>query len=393
MPVRQFQPIGRGGVVTGVRLASAVALALAALVLAETQSRAATEATPCSPPALGFGAGEGLNSPEMPPAVGKLRIAMLFVDFADSPGPESPQSIYDRYSQRIVDWYGGVSYDRLQIEIEPLPRWLRLPRTLVDYESENFEGAIQSTIALADPSFDFGSFDALYVVAPMSALASTVVDDVPLRVDGAAIHSWAWLATGSLQRLPFVAIHETGHILGLPDLYHDRFPSSQHAWDVMTAAPMGGGMFAWHRWKLGWLDANQIVCLSRRGTTTATLAPLERLGGRKAIISRVGRTAVVVEVRAPLAEDATLCRTGVLVYRVDFSAGSPENAGSRLLPIRLHPARPDDSRRWSQCAPDWRAPFAVGTGQPSRTTAWKHKLTLLKRLPDGSYRVRLTRQA
>jgi hypothetical protein len=161
---------------------------------------------------------------------------------------------------------------------------------------------------------------------------------------------------------------------------------------VMTAAPKGGGMFAWHRWKLGWLDANQIVCLSRRGTTTATLAPLERPGATKAIVSRVGRTAVVVEVRAPLAEDATLCRPGVLVYRVDFSAGSPENAGSRLLPIRLQPARPDDSRRWEQCGPDWRAPFALGRGERSQTTAWKHRVTLVTRLADGSYRVRVTRK-
>jgi M6 family metalloprotease-like protein len=329
----------------------------------------------------------------MPPTVDKLRIAMLFVDFADSPGPESPQSIYDRYSQRIVDWYGDVSYGRLQIEIEPLAHWLRLPRTLAEYESERFEGAIEAAIAAANPSLDFAPFDALYVVASMPALASTVIDDVPLRVDGAAIHSWAWLATGSLQRLPFVAIHETGHILGLPDLYRDRSPSSQHTWDVMTAAPTGGGMFAWHRWKVGWLEENQIVCLSRRGTVTATLAPLERRGGTKAIVSRVGRTAVVIEVRTAFAEDAALCRTGVLFYRVDFSAGSPENAGSRLLPIRLHPARPDDSRRWERCGRDWRAPFALGSGQLSRTTAWKHKLTLLKRLPDGSYRVRLTRQA
>src|SRR4029450_12221186 len=174
-------------------------------------------------------------------------------------------------------------------------------------------------------------FDGLYVVAAMPSLASTVIDDVPLRVDGARIHSWAWLATGSIQRLPFVAIHETGHLLGLPDLYNERNPSSQHRWDVMTAAPGGGGMFAWHRWKLGWIDRGQVVCLSRRGTLTATLAPIERAGGRKAIVSRVGREVVVVEVRRALAEDASICESGVLVSRVDFSAGAPQNVGARRL--------------------------------------------------------------
>ena len=65
----------------------------------------------------------------MPPTVGKLRTALLFVDFADSPGAESVDGIYTTFSQRIVDWY----------------------------------------------------------------LASTVIDDVPLRVDGARIHSWGRL--------------------------------------------------------------------------------------------------------------------------------------------------------------------------------------------------------
>lgn len=390
---RLVQPSRGPGVLVGVRLAPALlALALAALVLPNPRSPAAIRASACSPPALGFGAGEGLNAAQMPPTVGKLRIAMLFVDFSDSAGPESPQSLFDRYSPSIVDWYRGVSYGRLEIEVEPLPRWLRLPDPPADYESRNFEGAIEATVAAADRAFDFRSFNALYVVAAMPALASTIIDDVPLRLDGTAIHSWAWLATGSLQRLRLVAIHETGHILGLPDLYRNRSASSQHTWDVMTGGERGG-MFAWHRWKLGWLEANQIVCLSRRGTSTATIGPIESAGGTKAIVSRVGRTVVVVEVRGAQAEDASLCRTGVLVYRVDFAAGSPEKAGLRQLPIRLRPARPDDPRRWDQCGREWRAPFGRGRGQVSRTKAWNHSITVLKNMPDGSYRVRLTRRA
>jgi M6 family metalloprotease-like protein len=386
------QPIRHAGVVVGVRLATALALTLAAVVLAAPRSHAATPTTACSPPALGFGAGEGANVAELPPTVGKLRIAMLFADFRDSPGPESPDAIYKAYSQRIVHWYGTVSYGRLVIEIVPLRKWLRLPQTLAEYESEHFEGAIEAAVAVADPLFDFADVDGLYLIAAIPALASTIIDDIPLQVDGAHIHSWAWLATGSLQRLPFVAIHETGHLLGLPDLYNERVPSSQHNWDVMTAAPGGGGMFAWHRWKLGWLDPDQVVCLTRRGTITATLAPIERAGGKKAIISRVGNQVVVVEVRRALEEDAAICTSGVLVYRVDFSAGSPANAGSRRMPIQVRAARRDDSRRWKRCGREWRAPFALGRGQVSRTVAWKHGITLLRRLPDGSYRVRVTRK-
>jgi M6 family metalloprotease-like protein len=346
--------LGRSSLHVFVCVAGVVFLCLAVLVLAASPLPAATRSE-CDAPALGFGAGEGRNSADMPPTVGALRIAMLFVDFSDSPGPADPQAIYEAEVPRLIDWYRTVSYDRLHSEVVSHPHWLRLPRTLADYAGNGYDGAIQAAVAAADPVFDFSSIDALYLVPSMPALASTVIDDVPIRVDGATIHSWAWLATGSLQRLPFVAIHETGHLLGLPDLYSNRSPSSLHGWDVMTAAPAGGGMFAWHRWKLGWLDAGQIVCVTRKGAVEAPLAPIERAGGRKAIFSRVGRAIVAIEVRQRLAEDASLCRSGVLVYRVDLVAGAPENAGSRRIPIQLRPAQRDDIRQWDRCGRQWRA--------------------------------------
>jgi M6 family metalloprotease-like protein len=355
-------------------------------------SSGAEPAPPCAAPALGFGAGEGSNAPELPPTVGDLRIGMLFVDFSDSPGTISPQTIFDTYVPRVVEWYRTVSYGGLRIDVRPLPRWLRLPRTLAEYQQERFDGAVEAAVAAANDSFDFSDFDALYVVPSMPALASTIIDDVPLRVDGAEIHSWAWLATGSLQRLPLVAVHETGHLLGLPDLYNERVPSSQHRWDVMTAAPGGGGMLAWHRWKLGWLQAGQITCLRKRGTISARLTSIEEGDGTKVLVSRMGAAAVVVEVRRAVAEDAALCKVGVLVYRVDFKAGAPENAGARGLPIQLRPARKDDPRRWGSCGREWRAPFDLGRGQVSRTTAWGHRITVLRAFSDGSYRVRMTRK-
>ena len=365
-------------------VAAFVALALGALIAAAPSLPAGSRSA-CDPPDLGFGAGEGANSADMPPTTGTLRIGMLFVDFSDSPGAVEPRTIYETQIPRLVDWYRTVSYGRLQIEVRPLLHWLRLPRTLADSEDARFEGAVEAAVSAADPSFDFASIQALYLVPAMPSLASTVIDEDPIRVDGATIHSWAWLASGSLQRLPHVAIHETGHLLGLPDLYNERLPSSQHRWDVMTSAPAGGGLFAWHRWKLGWLDSNQIVCVTRPGTTNATLAPLERPGGRKAIISRVGRQIVVVEARRREAEDLSLCKPGVLVYTVDLDAGAPENVGSRRLPIRLQPARPDDSRQWSRCGPQWRAAYTGG-----RTSVLKQRVRVIKRVGD-SYRIRFTR--
>jgi hypothetical protein len=99
------------------------------------------------------------------------------------------------------------------------------------------------------------------------------------------------------------------------------------------------GMFAWHRWKLGWLDPDQIACFTGRQRIRATVTPPERPGGPKAIVFRGSRSAYVAEVRQPIAEDAGICRKGVLIYRVDFRA--PAGAADILL-LR---ARPDGTAR------------------------------------------------
>jgi M6 family metalloprotease-like protein len=376
-------------VVVAAAAASALAFGLTAQAAHERPSGGQG---PCAAPELGFGAGEGKNDDAMPPTVGELRIGMLFVDFADSQAATAPQAIHDSYVPPIVDWYRTASYGRLRIAVKPYLHWIRLPRTLEQYEQDHYVGMIEAAVAGADPAFDFSSVDALYVVPSLPTLAATVIDDVPLRVDGTAIHVWAWLATGSLERLPGVSVHETGHVLGLPDLYNDRISSSKHVWDVMTAANPAG-MFAWHRWKLGWLDEGEIACLARRRVLETTLTPLERAGGTKALIARTDKAAYVVEVRAPIAEDASLCRGGVLFYRVDFFAGAPANAGLRQRPIRLQPAQPDKSGlQRARCGAEWRAPFGTGRGRVSRTRAWGYELKVLRALPGGAFRVRLARR-
>ncbi len=360
-----------------------VVLAVAAHARADLESSHAAPQGPCAPPALGFGDGEGLNDPRLPPTTGTLRAAMLFVDFADSPGVDSPGSVYQAYAPALSAWVRSVSYGRLELSVVPVLRWLRLPRTLAEYEESHFGGAVEAAVATAG----VGPVNALYLVPSMDALASTIVDHDPLRVGGAEIHAWSWVARGSLERLGSqVLIHETGHVLGLPDLYLSGVASSRHVWDVMTSGP-GAGLFAWHRWKLGWLDRDQVVCLTRRGSVQARLQPVESRGGTKAIVVRLARAVVVAEVRQRIAEDRRLCAKGVLFYRVDF-AGAPGPEGGSVNPVRLLQARAGSSQR---CGSSWRAAFDLGSGHVSRARAWGVALRVVRAHADGSYTVRLTR--
>jgi hypothetical protein len=79
-------------------------------------------------------------------------------------------------------------------------------------------------------------------------------------------------------------------------------------------------MFAWHKWKLGWLQDAQLGCVTRPGTTTHRLVALEVRGGKKAVVVRTGRyTALVAESRRAIGLDANSCDPGVLIYHLDAS--------------------------------------------------------------------------
>ena len=131
-------------------------------------------AADCSPPQLGRGTGEGRNDPVLfPPTVGELRIALLFVDFADVRGTTDPGALYDTHIPPVVEWYRKVSYDRLQLVVTPLRRWLTLPGTAAEYAAD-YENGLRTTVddALA-ADVDFGGFQGTSLASPISTMRAS----------------------------------------------------------------------------------------------------------------------------------------------------------------------------------------------------------------------------
>jgi hypothetical protein len=156
----------------------------------------------------------------------------------------------------------------------------------------------------------------------------------------------------------YLVLHETGHLLGLPDLYVRGSASTFHRWDLM-AARYPAELLAWHRWKLGWIEPHAIVCVTGRSTRIVTVSPIERDRGLRAVFVRRGKRILAVEVRARAGEDATLCEAGVLVYEVDQTQ-------FRRAPVRLYTAQPDRDAPRRDCASRWNAPSAIGRGEVRR---------------------------
>jgi M6 family metalloprotease-like protein len=368
-------------------VASAAAATGSVSTSAGTTRAAASACAPLTPAVPGVTEGQSLAG-TVAPSRGTLRAALLLIHPADTPPDDSvapPTVMLDA----AAEWFRSVSYGRLQLEVETVPRWLALPKTSVQYLEEP-EAYLRDAVAAADPFLDFSRIDVVYL-SPASRTPETrtsaILNGFGVRADGREVRAWVPWQAGFADQVntdPWTLIHETGHLLGLPDLYSPNAPSTFYRWDVM-AFRIPAELYAWHRWKLGWLDPGQIVCLTRTRRRTVTLTPIERPGGTKAVFVKRGTRILAIEARARLGYDRMLCETGILVYEV-------EQSQFQRAPIRLHQASPDAARSPRRdCASKWNAPFEIGRGEARtyRLTSFTVRLDLLARRPDGSYRIRI----
>jgi hypothetical protein len=82
-------------------------------------------------------------------------------------------------------------------------------------------------------------------------------------------------------------------------------------------------LFAWHKWKLKWIDDNQVRCVSDPGTSRHIITPLERQGGVKMVVVRLNETAALaMELRTKYGLDRDTCSEGLLLYTVNTAVPS-----------------------------------------------------------------------
>jgi M6 family metalloprotease-like protein len=361
-------------------------LALAYSGLAAPAGAAPPSACAPAPTFPGVTAGHSMPG-TVASSTGVLRALLLSVDFPNAAGDYPPRE-HLAPAERADVWFRTVSGGRLTLAVTGLERWLRLPLRSEAYAQD--QGRYYAdAIAAADPYVDFRQVDAVYVVPAQGATgletSFAVLNNLGVVADGKELRYWVSFSNGSGRNDPYhwLLVHETAHLLGLPDLYTPQAPHTFHRWDVM-AGRFPAELFAWHRWKLGWLDAGQIVCVTGRTRRRVTLTPLARLGGVKALMIRRGNEVVVAEVRERLGYDSGLCRPGVLIYRVNMTP-------LRRSPVQLFAARATPRTRLGTCGSAWNIAFTPRS--TFRLAPWRLRLRVLSRLPDGSYRVALSTRA
>ena len=349
------------------------------------QSRVPHEAAPastleCRPPNTSPGyLSAGFPRPLMAPSVGKLRIAVLFVDFPDGVADysthmeaEQDEYAFDRTNLVVIEEYlETASYGKLDVEFVPLHGWLRARHSLAAFFTEAgwvSEDISVEAVELALTEMDFSEIDVVVTVLPSAyfyrglAGGAVQISDklIPTLHIGLLLNP---VINDTAGPWGFTGTRELAHVLGLTDLFpmnsfYTPSPPADMNWAWVEAGLMGlqgrylapksatrgfgygqtlYAMLAWSRWQLGWLEPSQIRCIVEP-SATVTLTAIDQPGDGVAMIAvPVGETEVIViESRSGRGFDGGYLRgydrdvennDGVLVYTVDSSLSE--------LPIRF----------------------------------------------------------
>ncbi|MGQ7311070.1 hypothetical protein ACUOFU_05130 [Microbacterium arabinogalactanolyticum] len=295
------------------------------------------------------------------PATGEtMKAAAIYVDFSDVVGTEQDLAATRAEMENDIDYLTSMSGGAYSVDVVEPAGWVRMPQLSTDYlfvrtsmkdadTAEIFTDAVNA----ADSQIDFSDIDVLWVyVVRGTSTVQTAARMVQLRgristADGNVIDDGIIL--GSNRRTtPFTLGHEMSHVFGMPDLYIDvnrpgydpvlGIRSPYGSWEDLDGPTPE--WFAWHRWVLGWIPDEEVVCLPESGKTTVRLRPVEASTSHSpardalAVIPLSSTKAIVVESRQPLGFDKNLTQPGVLIYTVDSTLG---NGGAPIRVVDAHP--------------------------------------------------------
>ncbi|MFD7130407.1 M6 family metalloprotease domain-containing protein [Streptomyces sp. NPDC059894] len=349
-----------------------------------------------------------------------LDAVMVFLSFPDWAPMTSPAELAADHFPVTSDYFRRASYGRFTLRAHPLKRWVRMPKPSTayaiqrDWNAEHRATYLRDALDAADAQVDFSRYDVVYFVADPDAPgvdsdATKVVNlDEPLRADGTDIRR---VVTVFEQHPPdrLVLAHETGHVFDLPDLY--RRPADGKGdwdthvgdWDLMGSQfGLAPDLFAWHKWKLGWLDPSQVACVAEGAPTRLTLEPLAAgpgvpvagipgvpgfglgHGTRLAVVRTGTDSALAFEVRGPVGNDRGACRAGILVYRVHSGAESGRG------PVEVVDAHPGTEACWADSVYPPLADAPVTVGESFAVPEEDVRVDVEERTVTGAWTVSIT---
>lgn len=393
----------------GAALTSLAALAATSLVAGPASAE--PFAGPCALERTSAHHSEGLDSwnTVYPRPERRLDAVMIFLSFPDSAPTTTPKELTADYFPDTSRFFQKASYGRFTLRPHPQREWIELPQTSIAYEIQRDwdpgrrSAYLHDALRAADPAVDFSAYDVVYFVADPHAPgvdsdATKVVNfERPLHADGTDIRR----VVAVFEQHPpdrNVLAHETGHVFDLPDLYHrpadgkGDWDTYVGDWDVMGSQfGLAPDLFGWHKWKLGWLDREQVHCVQGKGDGLVTLEPLAaavprgQSGGTRLAVVRTGLdSAIAVEARGSTGNDRNSCTEGVLVYRVRSEPASGRG------PVEVLDAHPGSDACWDDSVYPPLADAPVRVGERFTVPGESVSVEVVNRSRTGAWTVRIT---
>ncbi|MDO8805377.1 MAG: M6 family metalloprotease domain-containing protein [Elusimicrobiota bacterium] len=319
---------------------------------------------------------------------GTMRNLVILARFSDQ-GESYPLSqfnslfndigyIYDGALGSVKDYFRQVSYNQLTVQ-STVSNWVTLPNTAAYYGANDGDGydvrprqmVIDAINALDAAGFDFstvdgngdGQVDGLtiihsgraeewggnntdYIWSHQWGLASPVAKDgVTMQMYHTESAVRGWDSTPSSWGIARIGVicHETGHFLGLPDLYDTTDASTgvgafclmgNGSWN----GPDGDGvspahMSAWCKSYLGWATPTQLTTVG-----TKSLPRIEDNSGALYLLRDAAFPAdeyFLIENRQPYGFDTYLpgFSRGILIWHIDESMPDNDNAAHYLVDL------------------------------------------------------------
>lgn len=315
-----------------------------------------------------------------PILTGTMKNLVILARFSDHSATHSQPAFNNLFNQvgynldgavgSVKDYFLEVSYGNLTVQ-SVVTVWVTLPQNQAYYGANDVNGndirpreMVRDAInALAATGFDFsqadgngdGEVDGLTVIH--SGFAEEYTDNptdaiwshqweliTPLTYNGVRMHAYhteaeirGWSDTPSSQGISRIGVicHETGHFLGLPDLYDTTYESN----GVGSFCLMSGGSWngadedgaspshlsAWARKSLGWATATQLTTIGTKslGRIAADPAALYLLRDAAFPASEY----FLIENRQGYGFDAYLpgSARGLLIWHIDEAVAGNDN--------------------------------------------------------------------
>jgi M6 family metalloprotease-like protein len=332
---------------------------------------------------------------------------MVFLSFPDSEPVVAPEVLAADYFPSTTQFFQRASYGKFTLRPHPQRQWTAMPHPSTwygierDWDSGRRGSYLRDAIRAADERTDFSAYDIVYLVADPDAPgvdsdATKVVNfDRPVRADGTDIRR---VVTVFEEHPPDrnVLAHETGHVFDLADLYHrpddgkGDWDTYVGDWDVMGSQfGLSPDLFGWHKWKLGWLEGEEVVCV--QGSADLTLQPMAEVpvpgasvGTRLAVVRTGQDSALAIEARSATGNDRATCTEGVLVYRIRNA--TPSGGG----PVEVLDTHPESDACWDRSVYPPLADAPLREGERYTVPGERIRIEVADRTRSGAWTVRVT---